>query len=151
MVNWKTSITPIYIQNHDIHKKICMYNVENGAYVEKERTEFPELKETWRGFYKNANKDIIGIFATDKGPVFFVNDVMYLLTEKDWDFKVETLQDINLFTFLYDGKEQYRIQYQRTKDIGVHAYADEEFMDFFVWMAKKKESKTFIGFYTLNQ
>ncbi len=99
MVNWKTAITPIYIQNHDIHKVICVYKPESGEFEEKDRSELLDLKETWRGYYKNTDKGLMGIFATDRGPVFFVNSERYLLPEKSWDFKVEPLKEIMFLLF----------------------------------------------------
>jgi hypothetical protein len=150
MAVWKTSWTPIYIQNHEIHKNICIYEPETGQSVEKDRSEFPEIKETWRGFYKSLDSGVMGIFATDKGPVFFVNDRRYLLTEKEWDFEVESIGNNNIFSFWFDKKEQLKIDYKKTDDLGIHTYVEEDVIDFFVWMTKKKKSKTFIEFYTLE-
>jgi len=129
---------------------VCIYKPESGEFEEKDRSEISDIKETWRGFYKDTDKGLVGVFATDQGPVFFVNDSTYLLTEGDWDFIIEEMGDKNAFTFYYNGQEQFKIEYIKTKDLGIHPYADEEFMDFFVWMSKKKESKSFIDFYILK-
>lgn len=73
MVNWETKINPIAIQNHDIYKMICLYNTITGDYDEIERSELKDLNRPWRGFYTQKSNDVIGVFATNKGPVFFIN------------------------------------------------------------------------------
>lgn len=151
MVDWKTKINPIAIQNHDIHKIICVYNTLTGECNEIQRSELGGLNKTWRGFYTKKANDLIGVFATDKGPVFFVNSNMYLLAQNDWDFYVEVFSERNVFSFVYNSQVIYRLEYLRTKEFGIHAYADEEFLDFFAWMSKNKENKSFIDFYTINQ
>lgn len=61
MVNWKTSIRPIYIPNQDLYKLVCEINTQSGTIIEKERSELPDI-ETWRGFYKNTDTGLIGVF-----------------------------------------------------------------------------------------
>lgn len=151
MVNWKTKITPILIENFDSINHICVYKPENGEFVEKNRMDITELKETWIGYYKNTEKGLIGIFASDCGPVFFVNNERYLLTEGSWDFEISVIADYSHFSFWHDGKEYFNIDYLNEADIGIHPYADEEFMDFFVWLSKCKDSRTFITFYTVDK
>ncbi|MGM9988788.1 MAG: hypothetical protein ACI35O_16400 [Bacillaceae bacterium] len=151
MIDWKTKINPIVITNHDIYKMICLYNTLTGECNEIERSGLKGLNKDWIGFYVKKGNDLIGVFATNKGPVFFINSNMYPLVQNDWDFDIEVLSsERNVFSFVYNGQEIYRLEYERTKLIGIHPYADEEFMDFFVWMSKWKESGDFLDFYTIN-
>lgn len=150
MVNWETKINPIAIQNHDMYKMICVYDTTTGDCSEMERSELEDLNKTWRGFYTKKANNLIGVFATNKGPVFFVNSDMYLLAQNDWNFHVEVFPEKSIFSFVYNDEEHYKLEYTRPKELGVNPYADEEFMDFFVWMAKNKANKNFIGFYTIS-
>ncbi|MGE5416711.1 MAG: hypothetical protein ACM3UZ_08110 [Acidobacteriota bacterium] len=150
MVNNKDSVVQIILRNHDVYERVGIYNIANGEFEEKLRSDLPDLKETWRGFYITNEKDILGLFASVQGPVFFVNNKMYLLSEKEWSFKIDALSDSkNIFHFYYGGIEEYSSSYTKPTDLSVHAYADEEFMDFYQWLLTKKDSKTFVSFYTV--
>lgn len=153
MVNWKTKINPIFIQDNDVSDNICVYNTVTGENQIKTRSELgiQSINDTWIGFSKQNREDVIGIFATDLGPVFFVNEKMFPLAGHEWDFVVEKVsQETNIFSFIYNSEKVLEIDYIKVMELGTHPYADEEFMDFFLWMAKKKESKNFIDFYTLK-
>ncbi|HBF36151.1 MAG TPA: hypothetical protein DDW50_02395 [Firmicutes bacterium] len=105
--------------------------------------------DLWIGVAQQNGTDIIGVFATDQGPVFFVNKQRYLLNGNEWDFSVKQKNtQNNTFRFVYNKVVVYEANYKRVTELGVHPYADEEFMDFYTWMTKKKISKTFIQYYT---
>ncbi len=153
MVNWKTKINPIFIQDNDVSNNICVYNTVTGENQIKTRSELgiQSISDTWIGFAKQNGEDVIGVFATNCGPVFFVNEKMFPLMGSKWDFVVGmVLEETNMFSFIYNDEKVIEISYKRVVELGTHPYADEEFMDFFTWMSKKKESKTFIDFYTLK-
>jgi hypothetical protein len=149
MVSWKTLMNPIYLQEHDTYNLICQYNTVTGHFEKKTRQELASVEDLWTGFAKYADNDVAGLFATNNGPVFFINENMYPLKENEWDFFVEQENDaINIFSFVYNGKQVYETRYKKVTTLDVHAFADEEFMDFYTWMSLKKKSPTFIDYYT---
>ncbi len=153
MVTWKTSINPIYIQDDDLSNKICVYNTITGDYEIKSSAELgiKTFSDCWRGFSKQNGSDTLGIFASDMGPIFFINEKMYPLKNNEWEFLVKNInKDMNYFTFIYNKEIVYKTKYKRVKELGIHPYADEETMDFFIWISKKKESPNFIDFYTID-
>lgn len=153
MVNWKTKINPIFIQDNDVSNHICVYNTVSGENQIVTRTELgiQSISDTWIGFSKQNGSDVVGVFATKCGPVFFVNKKMFPLVGNEWDFVVENVsEETMIFSFVYNFEKVLEVNYKKVIELGTHPYADEEFVDFFTWMSKKKESKTFIDFYTLE-
>ena len=153
MVAWKTSINPIYIQDDDLFNNICVYNTITGWHDYKTRSELgiKTISDCWRGFSKQNGSDTLGIFASNIGPIFFINEKIYSLKNNEWEFLVKEInKDMNCFTFIYNGEIVYKAKYKRVKELGIHPYADEETMDFFIWMSKKKESPNFMDFYTVD-
>jgi hypothetical protein len=151
MASWTTSKNPIYLQEHDTYNLICLYNTATGHYEKRTRQELglDSIEDTWTGFAKYADDDVVGIFATNNGPVFFINGNMYHLKDNEWDFFVERGNDaINIFSFMYNGGKVYETRYKKVTCLDVHAFADEAFMDFFIWMSLHKESPTFMDYYT---
>jgi hypothetical protein len=154
MVNCKTSIKPIYIQNHDVYKYVCEINTQSGTIIEKERTEGSHI-ETWRGCYKNTDTGFIGVFASDIGPVLFINQDTYALIKDDYDIEL-IKKGKNLkkreFTFCYKEKEIYRTEYDEVICYYANPYEEDEvFRDFFVWMYKNKTDENFYRYYTYSE
>jgi hypothetical protein len=154
MVNWRTSIRPIYIQNQDLYKNVCEINTQSGTFIEKERTELPEIK-TWRGFYKNTDTGLIGVFASSVGPVLFINQDTFPLIKGEYDFDWVKKADGSTkreFIFYFKGKEIYRVEYDVVKCYYTNPYEeDEEFRDFFLWMYKNKSDNNFYKFYKYSE
>ena len=153
MVAWKTSINPIYLQEHDVSAITCVYNTITGDYEIKSSAELgiKTFSDCWRGFSKQNGSDIVGIFASNIGPIFFINEKMYSLKNNEWDFLVKVIDnELNQFSFMFNEKLIYKTTYKRVKELGIHPYADEEFMDFFIWMSKRKESPRFMDFFTVD-
>jgi hypothetical protein len=153
MVSWKTLMNPIYLQENDTYNLICQYNTVTGHFEKKTRQELglDSIEDAWTGFAKYTDNDVVGVFASTNGPVFFINEKMYPLSENEWDFFVEPENDtINIFSFIYNGEKVYETRYKRVTCLDVHAFADEEFMDFFIWMSLKKKSPMFLTYYTVQ-
>ncbi len=153
MVAWKTSINPVFIHDHDVANRICAYDTVTGAYEIKTNIELgiKTISDCWIGFSKQNGSDTLGIFASNIGPIFFINEKMYSLKNNEWDFLVKVIdKELNQFSFVFNEKLIYKTTYKRVKELGIHPYADEEFMDFFIWMSKHKESPTFMDFFTVD-
>lgn len=138
MVDWRTSLGPIYIKNFNLFKYVCEINTQTGVIIERERSELPEEIKTWRGFYKDIDIGVIGLFASSIGPILFINQDMYPLIEGDYDIEwVKKGKDLTRreFTFYYKGEEIYRIEYDEVECLYTNPYEiDEQVRDFFCWV-----------------
>lgn len=155
MVNWETSITSIYIRNHDSSYTICEINTKTGEIIEKLRTSMSNTDKFWRGFYKNIDVGMIGVFASSIGPILFINQIYYPLIKGDynivWTKKGENL-DRREFIFYYLEKEIYREEYDEVKCLYTNPYEeDEEFRDFFLWMHGNMNNDNFYRFYKYSE
>jgi len=155
MVKWKTSVNPIYISNHDNSKMVCEIKNETGEFIEKERQELPEMINFWRGFYKNNELGFIGVFASNIGPILFINQTTYPLIKGGYDVKwLKKGKEIDKreFFIYYEGKEIYKIEYDEVKCLYINPYEeDEEFRDFYMWMYKNKDDDNFYNFYMYSE
>jgi len=155
MVSWETSIRPIYIRNHDNAKMVCEINTETGGIIERLRTDMPETVKYWRGFYKNIDIGVMGIFASSIGPILFINQNYYPLIKDEYN--IEWMKkggglDKREFTFYYKDKEIYRIEYDEVQCFYTNPYEeDEEFRDFFLWVYDNKTNENFYNFYKYSE
>lgn len=150
MVKWKTSVVPIYLRNREAYDRVCRFNPENGDYTEVERVELPDSLVLWRGYYKKIEKVFIGVFASEKGPVLFVNKQMYLLKKGLYRFNLVSLENENEFSFFYEGNEKFSIKYPRIKSLWTNPYEDEEFVDLIVWLYNNMNDEDFYNYYTMG-
>ena len=140
-------MSPIYIENFDSQSKICEYSSEARREIPLE-----ELKEQGaaltKGAYVRNGERYIGVYASQQGPQFFVDALVYSLSEGNWDMEVSQDGDRKRFRFLWQGKEVLNLNYHEPYGYGTHFAADEELVDFYLWMSKKKGSQRFITYYT---
>lgn len=142
-------MTKIFIRNHDQHKYVCEYSVGTGACRELPREEMEaQDSQVSRGFYVRNGEHLIGVFASTEGPVFFINEKTYLLRERDWNMEVTQEQDEKRFRFLWKSEEVLSLNYKDPYGVGTHFGADEEFVDFYTWIAQRKQSDRFVPYFT---
>ena len=138
MVTWKTSINPIYIRNFDLFKYVCEIDSNNGIIAERERSSLPETIQMWRGFYKNIENGFIGVFASNIGPILFINQDTYPLIKGEFDFKWKKTgfdKKKREFEFYYKGTKVFKIKYPEVKCYYTNPYEEDEIVrDFFLWL-----------------
>ncbi|WP_144407038.1 hypothetical protein [Paenibacillus sp. IHBB 10380] len=113
------------------------------------------IKETtveyYRGFYINYQDHLIGIVATEKGPLFFYDRDHYLLQENSFRFILRHQGTENTFHFVWNGTTLLGISYLRVlcrEDSG--AWVDDHLNDFFFWLDLAVERRNFYSFYTVS-
>lgn len=142
-------MTRIFIRNHDLHKYVCEYSQETGMCRELLREEMEAQNEqVTRGFYVRNEDLLIGVFASKEGPIFFCNESTFMLREPDWNMEVIQEQDDKLFRFHWAGEEVLSVVYKEPFGVGTHFGADDEFVDFYTWIAKRKQSDRFVPYFT---
>lgn len=142
-------MTRIFIRNHDLHKYVCEYSQDAGTCRELLREEMEAQNErVTRGFYVRNGDLLIGVFASKEGPVFFCNERTFMLREPDWNMEVTQEQDDKRFRFHLAGEEVLSVVYKEPFGVGTHFGADDEFVDFYTWIAKRKQSDRFVPYFT---
>ncbi|HEY2491748.1 MAG TPA: hypothetical protein VGI33_02310 [Paenibacillus sp.] len=107
--------------------------------------------EYYRGFYINHQDHLIGIVATEKGPLFFYDRDHYLLQENSFQFILRHQGTENTFHFVWNGTTLLELSYLRVlcrDDGGV--WVDDHLHDFFSWLDLAVERRNFYSFYTVS-
>ncbi|MCX7569303.1 hypothetical protein OS242_04960 [Tumebacillus sp. DT12] len=146
----KRTVTPIYLRNHDIHAVVCEYHPDTGEYKEVERNTVADKLR--RGSYCNVDGKLYGVFASDAGPIFFRNNKMYQLKQRDFKIEVQgigTNSEFRKFVFSSNNGVEISIDYPVGPPI-LDPWADEETVDFFVYLSKAYERDGFYENFTLS-
>ncbi len=90
---------------------------------------------------------------SQKGPVFFRDDKFYRLTEVNYRFEHENLDDkTGRFKLLIDNNIEIDVVYDKPKFTHFDTWNMEEDVDFFQWICQDQKSKSdkerFHQFYT---
>ncbi|HEX2689542.1 MAG TPA: hypothetical protein VHN14_23135 [Kofleriaceae bacterium] len=137
----------IWLKNYNSGRFVLEYDPATGKAIEVAR----DLARgaTARGFYVAQGHDLIGVFASPAGPVFFVNRDRYPM--KDPTFGVEHQRGDREHRFIArrGGAPVYELRYPRRTDFGQDNWtADEESADWFLWLAGSAAEPQFYSYYT---
>lgn len=149
VIKEKWIINSIYVENFDKHDFVCEYNPITGRYKERLRDEVDKIELTI-GYYTKTNDSLVGVFATDKGPILFKNDIQILLEQGKYQINIAEKLDKRIFCLTINGKREIEVEYEKPKYVNYDAWSDEEMVDFFFWLSKKNQKK-FHEYYTINK
>lgn len=128
------------IRNMDNTKYVCVYDIDNVLYQEVVDGKFEIKKDI--GFYIKKNEDIIGVMASLRGPIFFVNNILYVLNDCNYEMKFSKVTDIiGNFKLIVDSIVVEDITYEFPKFTDYDAWSRQEDVDFFQWLYQSQESK----------
>lgn len=140
-----------YIMNIDLIKELCVYDVDTGKYEFKYNED--KLIKPNLGFFTRVRDDVYGVTESQKGPVYFRNNKFYYLSEVNYAFEHENLDNkTGRFKFLIDKKVEFDVIYDKPKFTDFDPWNAEEDVDFFQWVCQDQKSKAdkerFHQFYT---
>ncbi|PXV84109.1 hypothetical protein C8E03_1362 [Lachnotalea glycerini] len=142
-----------YIMNMDKIKELCVYDVDTGKYDFKYNGD--KLVKPNLGFFARVRDAVYGVTESQKGPVFFSNNKFYNLSEVNYEFEHENLDDkTGRFKLLIDNNVEIDVVYDKPKFTDFDPWNTEEDVDFFQWICQDQKSKSdkerFHQFYTRN-
>ncbi len=134
----------IFLPNHDVHARALAYDPATGAAEGISREQMPRED---LGFYVDCGVGVLGIYASSDGPVLF-RDAQRIPLEDGVRLEITRGRRRNTFTVSRGDDELLTISYAPPGDVGTHAYADEDMVDFYAWLAASFPSERFNRFYT---
>jgi len=139
--------------NMDKIRELCVYDVESGNFYFKDNGD--NLIKPHIGFFTRVKDDIYGVTESPKGPVFFNNEKFYNLSELDYKFEYENIDEkIGRFQLLINNKIEKDIIYDKPKYTDFDTWNTEKEVDFFQWICQdqgqRTEKERFHQFYTRN-
>jgi hypothetical protein len=110
----RAGASPLFIKNYSEAKLALEYDPQTGKWLEiaRERVTVPFTK----GFYISASRDLVGVFASPTGPVFFVNGERHAMTDLAFGVEHHRGQREHQFTARRGGKLIYELRYRRRTD-----------------------------------
>lgn len=143
----KRVLKNVYMQNFQLYKTVCEYHVDDGYYKEIHRDNM--IYDKTNGVYVNTNGLIIGLYASNKGPVLVCNDKKFNLMHKNYELQVISKSEkTNNFVVKIDREEIISIEYPRIQYVDYDPWSSEEEVDFFSWLVKKQQEEDFYFRYT---
>jgi hypothetical protein len=136
----------IWLQNYDKGRLVLEYDSATGKALEIAKD---LAGATSRGYYVNSGHDVVGVYASPDGPIFFVNRDRYPMKEPT--FSVEHRHGIqeHRFTARCGGAPVLDALYPPRTDWGYDNWtADEEAADWFLWLAGSVKQAQFYRYYT---
>lgn len=140
----------IYLQNFESYKIICKYYEKTGKYKEifKKNT----YRDKISGVYVNVGEEIVGLYSSYDGPVFFRNEEKFILKDINYRIKViDKTEKIKEFSLIIGEQKKISIEYYKQKYINYDPWSEEDDVDFFLWLEKKQKEKDFYDKYTKNR
>jgi hypothetical protein len=139
------------IRSMDDTRQVCIYDTENRNYHIENDKEFSIKRDI--GFCAILESGVYGVFTSEAGPVFFVNDQLYYLKNMNYIFTHRHLEEkVGEFTFTVDEKTELKIVYQITSLTDYDSWSSEKEVDFFQWLTnqheKQEDTQLFQDFYT---
>jgi hypothetical protein len=126
---------------------VLEYDDAGGTHHERPVVEVP--KELSRGFYVNAGPDVVGVFASPRGPVFFVNDQRYPMHDPTFAVELHPGEKENLFIARHDSDPVFLVRYPRHTNWGYDNWsAEEDSADWYLWLRNQAATERFHAFYT---
>lgn len=129
------------IRNMDDTSIVCVYDINNIMYKEIVDENYKIKKDI--GFYVNVNNDIVGVMESNRGPIFFINNQLYYLTECNYKFEQTNLNETKgNFKLIINEKVKEEIMYNKPVYIDYDQWSSEKDVDFFQWICQSQENVT---------
>lgn len=125
---------------------VCEYYPPSGGHreilLDGNRTE-----DVCRGFYVCTDDAVIGLYASQRGPVVFRNAQEYVLRAGAYAMELVEKERTRVFRLTVSGEEAFSVEYRRPQWID-DAPVDEETADFFLWLYRGQKDPRFHTFFT---
>jgi len=140
------------IKSMDDVRQVCIYNTNDKSYHIENDEDFKLKRDI--GFCAIIEDNVYGVFKTEDGPIFFINDRMYYLKDIKYSFRHTHLEKkVGQFIFSIDGKTELKLVYSITTCTNYDAWSEEEDVDFFQWLTQKhkklEDIERFYNYYTI--
>ncbi|ODC03113.1 hypothetical protein BFW38_05695 [Terasakiispira papahanaumokuakeensis] len=136
------------LRNRDIFNYILEYDTSTGPLNEVSALNVPEKKIEKLGNYIKLDKIYYGVYATPDGPCFFFNNQKILLNDPKVKFEHSKGKEQHYFRLTYNGEIKIDLKYDHWDDIDIDPWAEEDFIDFFIWLTKSSGNQEFISMWT---
>lgn len=119
----------------------------NGAVSEVKVLPPGQLPRIKASYTKHAGK-FIGVYASEKGPVMFIDTATLPFANTSWVVTLAKLNGRNQFSVQQDGKEIFKADYQPATPDDFDACSDTESVDLFSWIAAKRHDSEIFQMWT---
>jgi len=100
--------------------------------------------------YIKHDNSFIGVFASEHGPVLFIDEKVFLFADESWAVELIKGNDKNQFKLLQQGQMIYDAIYQPPQPDDLDPWSDAESVDLFAWIAAKRHDKEIFQMWTLK-
>lgn len=140
----------IYIRNYDLANEVCVYAPASGEWkiVPRKAMSIHE-HQLARGFYSKCQKQIIGVFAAENGPILFVDTKQFKLSPTNWQTYWSKESSGRHFQLVHEGSRVLALDYQANEEPNYFFPLEEDSHDFFHWLHNSREESAFYRYYTL--
>lgn len=143
----------VYLKSYDTYDDVLEYHVSTGAARRMTRTEFEAQGMSFTfGDFTRERWQVMGVFASPEGPVFFLDSVRVLGYFGEIDARlVRQIDDDRTyhFTLSVGGQVKFRFAYRARLGIGANPYDNElEDVDLAALIATGVRSEQFFKIYT---
>ncbi|MET3120345.1 hypothetical protein AAKU64_004597 [Undibacterium sp. GrIS 1.8] len=142
----------VYLKNFDQHNLVLEYDNYDGSYkiISREFAKQKELNFTF-GIFVVVSSNVVGVFASPDGPIFFKNETRVLGSLESTEVKVSTEPNIHYFSLWSNSQKIFDITYQDIDGIDSNPYdTKQEDVDMFSMLASATKKKQFFINYTKN-
>lgn len=112
------------------------------------RFEGEQFADASRGFYVETGDVLVGLYASERGPVFFVDDCHYVLKAGQYHMELSERTKLKVFRLAIQGRETFSLEYEKPGWID-DSLVDEETSDFFLWLYRRQNTHGLHAFFTL--
>ncbi|WP_040551352.1 hypothetical protein [Rheinheimera nanhaiensis] len=98
--------------------------------------------------YIKHDGKFIGVYASGKGPVMFINETVLPFVNQSWTVTLAKLNGRNQFIVQQDGRELFKTDYQPPAPDDLDPWSDAESVDLFSWIAAKRNDSEIFQMWT---
>lgn len=133
-----TSDDTIYLRHHDLADRLLAYETATGEFRELLRSRKPAGTHLWRGFYLTLSDQVVGVYSTARGPVYFHDAERHILPRDKTTIAVTRDTQPGMNRFHLSVGDETLAHFDYTAPVfgqdPFDPYDDEEMADFFVWL-----------------
>lgn len=135
----------VYIMNKNDHEKILICDENINPISERvDKNIAPRSK----AFYVKFPGGYIGAYASMGGPMLFLNNEKYNFKDSSWGVSVRKGGKVNEACFYGFSQGDFSFEYPVVELDPLDPWSEEQFDDFYIWLAMKKNDPEFIDMWT---
>lgn len=132
--------SPVYLQHHDVHRRVLRYDPAAGRHQELQREELPAGAALDWGFYVEHDGTPIGVYDAGGGAVLFRGAERYELRDPRCRLELDTEGPRRRFRLRWDGAPRFEVAYTPPPDVDTHPWDGPAMRDFFLWLVEQHGS-----------